>query len=51
MIKDILLSINDIEVDSYYSVIEQLSKYNPGNMIKCEIKRNTKKQIFTLVLQ
>ena len=48
---DILLSINDIEVDSYYSVIEQLSKYNPGNTIQCEIKRYNKQQKFNLLSQ
>jgi len=48
---DVLLSINDIKLDSYHSVIEQISKYNPGDTVRLEIKRRNKKQIFNLELQ
>jgi len=48
---DVLLSINDIDVDSYYSVTEQVSKYNPADTVRLEIKRRSKKQIFNLELQ
>jgi hypothetical protein len=48
---DILLSLNNIEIDSPYNLEEQISRYNPGDTITCEIKRENKKQIFNLVLQ
>ena len=48
---DVLLSINDIDVDSYCSVTEQVSKYNPADTVRLEIKRRSKKQIFNLELQ
>jgi len=48
---DILLSLNNIEIDSPYNIREQISRYNPGDIITCEIKRENKKQIFNLVLQ
>ena len=48
---DVVLSINDVKVNSVSELQEQISKYRPKDKVNVVIKRDNKKKLFEVVLR
>ena len=48
---DVILSINNIEVDSVNSLQEKICQYDSGTKINCLIKRNSKEILIEVILK
>ena len=48
---DVLISINDVEVNSVSQLHEQIIKFSPGDEIICQIKRNGNLQTIEIELE
>ncbi len=49
--KDVIISIDNVLVNSSAELQEQISKHRPGDKINVEIKRDNKKQLYNVTLR
>jgi serine protease Do len=48
---DVIISINNVNVNSTAELQEQISKYRPGDKVTVEIKRDNKKKLYNVTLR
>jgi Do/DeqQ family serine protease len=48
---DVIVSINDVTVSSTAELLEQISRYRPGDKVEVEVIRNDKRKQFNVVLR
>ena len=49
--KDVIISVNGVEVNSTAELQEQISKHRPGNKVAVVVKRDNKRQPFNVTLR